>query len=58
MFYRVFFVAVLLSVYLMALHFLKLPEAASPGVMARAQDVNNATTKRNKKIRVIIGRKI
>lgn len=40
----------------MALHFLKLPEAASPGVMARAQEVNNATTQRNKKIRVIIGR--
>lgn len=56
MFHRVFFAAVFLANYRMALHFLKLPVAASPGVMARAQELNSTITKRKTKIRVIIGR--
>lgn len=56
MFHRLFFTKVVLMRYRIALHFLKLPFAASPGVTALAQELNNTTTtQRKRNRRVIIG---
>jgi hypothetical protein len=56
MFYWLFFIKNILMIYRIALHFLKLPEAASPGVIALAQELTNTTTHSKMKRRVIIGR--
>lgn len=55
MFYRLFVAKDFLIHYRIALHFLKLPDAASPGVRALAQELNSITIHRKANKRVIIG---
>jgi hypothetical protein len=56
MFHWVFFIKNAVNHQRMALHFLKLPDAASPGVIALAQELKSTITHKEINKRVIIGK--